>query len=312
LQLDRAHFAVVYLLLMYLSEMFPSTSAPAARQFGREVLAQSADVLSLNYDHEAEDCIGSASGIGPKPMPDSLRGRERMGVIPDDDLVASHLNWKRSLAHGFRFDEVSLPIAGGSVDIPGDRYYAHPANQLYASTRVLKLHGSIDRLNYTGKELYPGLSDENHPPPPSGLVLHPHPIYWMGSPPTRGRWLMEPLIIPPHLNKNYERHPLRLIWEEALATLSQARILIVVGYSFPPTDFRVRRLFREAFADHSLRQLVAVNPDAGILDTVRELTHFSGPAVTCEDLSSLYGLPRDWFLAVDSLEDQPRTDERRT
>jgi hypothetical protein len=63
LDLNRASYALRNLLLMYLSEMLASATAPAARQFGSDVLAQSADVLTLNYDTVAEECIGSASGL---------------------------------------------------------------------------------------------------------------------------------------------------------------------------------------------------------------------------------------------------------
>jgi hypothetical protein len=119
--------------------------------------------------------IASASGIGLKPMPDSLRGMPEERVLPDDDVDTSHLAWKPALAFGFEFDEVSLPVAGVPPYIDGERYYRHPNNTLYSSTRVLKLHGSIDWLRYTDQRKYPPFEDDLREPK-TGIVLERHPL----------------------------------------------------------------------------------------------------------------------------------------
>lgn len=287
LELQRASYSLRALMLMYLSDTPSIATAPSARRFGADVLAQEADVLTFNYDTIAESSIASASGIGSKPMQDSLRGDREATALTDDDLDASQLTWKEALAYGFMFAEVPLPVAGPSLRIPGERFYSHPANQLYKRARVLKLHGSIDWLTFGSAAIRPAFEGEDEQPPPDGIVLERHASFWMGGPPTRGRWAANPLVIPPHLYKNYEQAPFPTVWAEALATLAEAKQLIVVGYSFPPTDFRVRRLFREAFADHALESLVVANPDGSVVDVVRALTHFGGPAVTCADLPSL-------------------------
>jgi hypothetical protein len=70
----------------------------------------------------------------------------------------------------------------------------------------------------------------------------------------------------------------------------------VIGYSLPPTDFRTRRLFLEAFSDRvPLDKVVVVNPDPTVVGTVHQLTRFNGAVVTCDDLRSLYGAPDTWF-----------------
>ncbi len=48
-ELEAASFTLRYLLLMYLSWLHPLSTSPA-RDFGADVLARSADVLTLNYD----------------------------------------------------------------------------------------------------------------------------------------------------------------------------------------------------------------------------------------------------------------------
>jgi hypothetical protein len=298
-RLLRAAFALQQMLLGYLAELRYGGHTPTAQQFGSEVLAAGADVLTFNYDSLAEEAIRVASGIGPKPMPPSLRTNpieERR--LADDDLDASHFKWKPGLALGFQFDEIALPIAGVSQFVEGARYYAHAENQLYSATRVLKLHGSTDWLRYTDQRRYPPFEGERERQPGRGIVLEPIPSYRFGETPSRDVWQMEPIVIPPLLYKRFDQHPLPTIWETALETLSECHTLVVIGYSFPPTDFRTRRLFLEAFSKPHLRNLVVINPDPAIAGIVRQLTHFKGAVVTCDDLRSLYGLPASWFDLV--------------
>lgn len=297
LELLRARYALRNLLLMHLSELTHGAHTPVSRQFGAEVLSADADVLTFNYDTLAEEAIGSASGIGPKPM--TTRPTDATppweAELVDADLDASHLAWNRNLAQGFAFDEVALPIAGVSQYVSGDRYYAHPANRLYESHRVLKLHGSIGWQRYTPERVIPPEFQPPDGPPPQGIVLESYPRFWMGEPSERRGWRLEPVVIPPQLYKQYQEPPFPALWQQALATLSRCQTLVVVGYSFPPTDFRVRRLFLEAFSDHRLKQLIVVNPDTAVVGLVRQLTRHAGPVVSCESLSALYGLPTSWF-----------------
>jgi hypothetical protein len=288
--LHRAIFALRNLLLMYLGDLSYSGFTPTGRRFGAEVIAAGADVLTFNYDTLAEEVIASASGFSGKVQP-ARRGLE---PVSDEDLDASHHAWKPGLAYGFQFDEVFLPVAGSLGHIEGNRYYAHPQNKLYRQNRVLKLHGSIDWLRYTDSRAYPAFEPEDEPPK-KGLVLTRHSNFWMGDSPKIGPWRMEPIIIPPFLYKNFREPPFPAVWSAALETLSECKTLIVVGYSFPPTDFRTRRLFLEAFSDHALTSLVVVNPDTSITGVVRQLCHYSGPVVTCNDLHSFYGEPASWF-----------------
>jgi hypothetical protein len=292
----RAQFALRQLLLMYLSESRRWGHTPVSRAFGEDILRSGADVLTFNYDTVAEDAIAAASGIGAKPMPDSLRSDPSFAPeVPDHDLDASHSDWRVPLAHAFKFDEVELPIAGVPPIIEGSRYYAHPNNQLYSQTRVLKLHGSMSWLRYTDTRAHPSF-DEEAPTPKSGIVLERHASYWTADPPTRGPWWMEPVIIPPFLYKSFDEYPFPTVWESALATLSECETLIVVGYSFPPTDFRTRRLFLEAFRENALKRLVVINPDSTVVSLVRRLTHFDGVLESCSGLSSFYGVERSWFM----------------
>jgi hypothetical protein len=60
-------------------------------------------------------------------------------------------------------------------------------------------------------------------------------------------------------------------------------------------QFRLFCLLENAFSEHSLDNLVVINPDPMVAGTARQLTHFSGAVMTCDDLRALYGLPQSWF-----------------
>jgi hypothetical protein len=294
--LHRADYALRNLMLMYLSDLSHHGHTPTAYAFGHEVNASGADVLTFNYDTVAEEAIELTSGIGDKPQPAARPQPPSFEWdVSVDDVDASHHSWNRGLAYGFQFDRVTLPIAGSPPTISGDIFYGHPRNRLYEQRRVLKLHGSINWLRSSGVRAMPQWEGMPDSPQPEGIVLDQYTNYWMGEPPRSGPWYMESVVIPPYLYKKFQDDPFRTVWKTALETLSNCETLVVIGYSFPATDFRTRRLFLEAFSDHALRNLVVVNPDARILGTVRSLTHFTGPAVSCQDLKSLYGLPDSWF-----------------
>jgi len=289
LRMRRASFALRQMLLSYLSNLRPSSEPPSAARFAQDVLERDADVLTFNYDTLAETAIASASELNPKdrPGPPWKSGLE----VDDSDLDASFRMWRPALGLGIEFDELNLPINGPPPLINGKRYYAHPRNRLYRSTRVLKLHGSIDWLRYTHQRLYPGEEPSASASAKKGLVLQTYPSYFFGETPTWNRWKMEPVIEPPILYKRLDRSPFDQLWGEALETLGECQELIIVGYSFPATDFRTKRLFLEAFSDHSPARVTVVNPDSDVAAVVQRLTHFTGSVTTADSLSALYGLP---------------------
>ena len=72
-----------------------------------------------------------------------------------------------------------------------------------------------------------------------------------------------PLIIPPVRHKSYDHYgPLfRDLWRAAETGLTAADQIIIVGYSFPPTDHQAVELFRKAFAARaSMPSVTLVDP----------------------------------------------------
>ena len=72
---------------------------------------------------------------------------------------------------------------------------------------------------------------------------------------------LEFLIIPPVLNKGYRQYPIiRRIWNLAAKEIATVNILVIWGYSLPPTDFYASWLLRLA-REAPLEKVILINPD---------------------------------------------------
>lgn len=279
MRLARLEYLLSAALLEYLSGFFDWTapgSGPLA-SLASVIRRDGASVISFNYDTLLEGAFQSASGVMQPPA----------GLHDDPDappdLGYSHSNWNPALAYGLRFDDVELPQAGVPRYVAGDAYYAHPANQLY-DPPLLKLHGSINWFVHSGFPLAEGIPiDESR----RGRTLIARARHSVSLPPMRDGEMLSPIIITPVLHKAMLRIPLLdSLWHTARARLPSCDRLIIIGYSFPPTDFHVRRLLRESFADRSLLELVVVNPDASVIDVARDLCNFRRAVRACPDLDT--------------------------
>jgi hypothetical protein len=103
-------------------------------------------------------------------------------------------------------------------------------------------------------------------------------------------WILEPLLITPVLNKGVTKFPFRRLWRIARQQLRSCRRLVVGGYSFSPTDFATRRMFLEAFADHTPEELVVINPDTRVVQLVKDLCHFGKPVLVCKNLFEILSM----------------------
>ncbi len=71
---------------------------------------------------------------------------------------------------------------------------------------------------------------------------------------------LEPLIIPPILNKQYKKYPaVRRIWNLAANEISNTDEIVIWGYRLPPTDFYSEWLIRQA-RKANVKKLVIINP----------------------------------------------------
>jgi hypothetical protein len=239
------------------------------RYFGEILWRERPTVITFNYDCIIEYAIATASGINPGPYP------THGDITSDLAITHSHHNWNRALCYGITFDEVEPFRAGIAEPIRGGAFYSHPSNALYESP-ILKLHGSVNWLRYVPARVLPSFRIEEDPPTGSILQIRPRVMPFGNQ---RNGWLTERELVTPVLYKESWLQNQRFdeLWKHALAALSGCQRLVVIGYSFPPTDFATKRLFLEAFADRfALDELVVVNPNTRLIDVVKELTHHAG------------------------------------
>lgn len=251
-------------------------------QLGQIIYSENADVLTFNYDTLIESSIESASRVSGS-VPPTYKGRpHNTGEITEEEIRYSHFNWNRPLSYGVKFDEVRLQRAGIPTYVGGDTFYqAHP-DGLY-NAKILKLHGSINWFKYSGVRKHSfGIKGKASN---EGKTLLSQERWDFNEPAEKDGEIIEPMIITPTLYKNYAKNKLiSSVWEQAKNSLNGCKRLIIGGYSFPPTDFAVRKLFLEAFERHSPDEIIVINPDTSVVKTIKELSHFKKPILVCKDL----------------------------
>lgn len=136
-------------------------------------------------------------------------------------------------------------------------------SQAFPHPLVLKLHGSINwrvRREYFD-QLILGTID-----PEEKIVI------WTDSSQVPEPMDDEsPLIIPPIPNKPITTASLfRFLWTLAFEYMHQARRLIIIGYSCPPTDSLARTMFGQ-FKSKNLEEVFIVDPNANALGTYRAM-----------------------------------------
>lgn len=259
-------------------------SSSSFRNFGKVIFYENPAIITFNYDCLLEHIIKLTSKVNLN-IPESFRTFvPRMQPfkeeeLPDDLLVYSHSNWNAPLGYGFKFDEIRLEQAGISPFVSGKRFYSLPENELY-SKPLLKLHGSLNWFRYLPFRMIPTFPGDREPSlgEKESHILLTRGTWWFGRPPHHEGWLLDPLIITPTLYKDeyHNKKPFRDIWEMAKIYLSKCEKLVVIGYSFSPTDFSTKQLLLESFIENNLKELVVVNPNYDLVKVVKDLCHFKG------------------------------------
>jgi len=269
--------------------------------FGELLYKEQPCILTFNYDCFVETIIESASGPGPDPPENVLESLGGLSSSMSDDVIAySHFRWNRPRGYGFKFDFVELHQAGPGRTVEGKRFYSHPKNGLY-SWPILKLHGSLNWFRNLGFKLW----EAKQGTPSSGkikeeIILQKTLSRILEPTVARDLSVLARIMITPTIHKDnfIHSHPVyeRIfdpLWKKAREALSSCRKLVVIGYSFPPTDFPTKRLLLESFSDHSLEQLILVNPDTSICRGIKELCHFNKPVTLCANLDEFLNIRKE-------------------
>lgn len=250
------------------------------RNLGKVILYEQPTLITFNYDCMMESVLELAFGVNIS-VSQTFRRYNLFDEkeLPDEMLIYSHFNWNRPLGYGFKFDEIQLQQAGVSTFVRGSRFHSISQNKLY-SKPLLKLHGSLNWFRYLpirSIPMFPGESVPEFGEKESEVILK-RGTWWFAKPPDHNGWLITPIIITPVLYKDeyYNKKPFKKIWEQAKDALSKCKKLVIIGYSFSPTDFSTKSLLIESLMENDLEELIVINPDHNLLKIVKELCHFTG------------------------------------
>jgi hypothetical protein len=157
-----------------------------------------------------------------------------------DETLKNHGKSKWDARYGYGF------LLKGRGALTGDQHWqpSTPAGSKEASCHLYKLHGS---LHFQVKGRQGDLSF--------------HDVKLKDRPYTKQNSKLHFTIIPPESNKSYDRGVFKRLWKLAGQSLHRAKTLVIIGYSFPPTDSHANALFRISVKKAGLDNLVIVNPD---------------------------------------------------
>lgn len=243
-------------LLTYLNAFRDAAkSNPEMARLGRIIYKDRSTVITTNYDTFAEVIVGQASDENPKAGGSS--------VSP----------WSAKNSYCVKFSR-----AGTNKKVFG---HIHPL--------ILKLHGSLNwwsLVDFTANRVKPEKDPlfyyDYHDQQPINY-LNLSSLLGVSN---IGYVLYKPLVIPMTLHKQaYYKHPaIKGVWGKAWRELSKCKNLVIIGYSFPTTDFHIKKLFLDSLSGHNLEELIIVNPDTCVVQRIKDLTHFQKPVKVCKDI----------------------------
>ncbi|RYD04707.1 hypothetical protein N752_12310 [Desulforamulus aquiferis] len=166
-----------------------------------------------------------------------------------------------------------------------------------SSVKLLKLHGSLNWLYCPScGQLY----TYEHSDPQGNSVIINGMANMVKCATEHCCHRLSRVIIPPTLMKNYQSIPfIPELWRQAREALTRAREIIVIGYSFPTTDFRSNWMFRKAMVHNdALEKVVIIDAAEGYqLETLlakhrsifrmQELKFYPSISKYTEELNSL-------------------------
>jgi len=295
--LNEIFLSLVDLFVILLKEFKWSPLSHTFLRFGQILYEEKPTIITFNYDDFIETSIEYASGKSSSDNSSRMFESQINKDNRSEIIQNSEWNWNRPLGYGIEFDKVMLydGSEGPAKEkfFSGQEFYSH--NKLY-DWNLLKLHGSLNWWKFTRYSPNKWLSvDEvqNRFDINKDLITIQERMMTFGSHPfsAKEQLYIEPIIITPVLHKQFEETTsiynkiFNILWNKAKVKLTKCKSLILIGYSFPPTDFYTKKLLLEAFSENdSLKEIIVVNPDKRIVEKVRDLCHFNN---TIKHLNSL-------------------------
>lgn len=227
--------------------------------------------------------------IGEKEL--FLWGSEELPDLPPEIIRDSHFPFQLARAYGFHFDHIELDQPGVPKTILGRDFYAQENFSTPEKVLILKMHGSTNwrirmpihikkdgtfKIDRDKKIVYlkNGIDYkiQNNSIESMHAIAGEYVIELTDVSSKASSHLMHAQdynsfvqtreIVPPILykDKHLKRNHISEIWQKAALLLSSCKRLVVIGYSFPPTDFAAKKLFLESFCSQHLEELIVINP----------------------------------------------------
>ncbi|GCD20181.1 hypothetical protein CTKZ_17430 [Cellulomonas algicola] len=223
--------------LSYLSTSQPWDSDLEALRNQATFLQASRAIRGIVARHEAQ-VLDSSPPLWLKRLVLQLAHEQAAVITFNYDLL-----FERALANSGRYgslgDLYAIPLEMRWP--PGSSGFVSSSEPRGPMPRLFKLHGSINWH-------YGGLTS----PATARIVLDDGGFSWaprgirVDDSPRYDVLLddLEPLLVPPTAAKStfYSNQSLRAQWRRAYTSLKQADELVVLGFSFPPSDVQVRQM----------------------------------------------------------------------
>jgi hypothetical protein len=208
-----------------------------------DTLKDADHIITLNYDLIVENTI---QFFNMHRQPTHLPGKKTYKVYSD---VEPGYDPKPKTEHVQRLQELLEERPYGLTR--DRRTLAHRLIE-FSFGSIYHLHGAINWFSCSD------VSCPNH-----SQVMYAHDLAEIHM--SRGHLcsccgsLLEPVIIPPTMLKDYERFPkIRMMWQLASLALSSCSDLIIVGCSFRLSDFYLHHLIRSSLQRHRLDTITFV------------------------------------------------------
>jgi NAD-dependent SIR2 family protein deacetylase len=196
-------------------------------------------------------------------------------------ICQEHLKLADSLEQGdtvisFNYDllmDNALRQSGKLTDsgyfLPFNKVYSEQSwespESKWSQVTMLKLHGSLNWLHCSYCNSYLLTRSEkmgawNAIKPKTCPTCNQSNIY------------LERVIVPPLLAKDYSIHPLKYLWNRAITQVAVSREIVIIGYSFPSTDFGTEAILRLGLSGTLQKRVhfTIVNPDETVYSRFKD------------------------------------------
>lgn len=239
------------------------------------------DIITFNYDNIIEESILIESFRG---LPNKVDRKNWNGPLYYFNNTKTYLNYNFEFLNVEQFDKEDSEYLVPLKFYKNQNYMIkiHGSFDWHLITDFKVVHGEIDEQNQKVTK-NPKIEKDENPPDFVGKIIY---NFFEGVKPLKGTefipwnnykgYLVRELIVLPELhncelNLDFFKNNLKT----AENILLDCEELIIIGYSFPNTDFHIKKLFLDIFSKHKLKSLIIINPDKTVREKTLKYTHFN-------------------------------------